>query len=227
MYRGRRIHRMPVRSTGQAAGSGAANPEGVSDTTDVAVNDDEHLRDAQLVGAARAGDKAALGILVSRHRSMVFALTRRLLGDEALAADAVGEATIAALVGLGRLRSPERFGAWYAGIALNVGRRLLRERFALVPMPDDLPDDQLGPEEHVAAAEMARRVRRALAVLAPGQREAVLAFYWQGLTHAEAAAELGINPGAVKARLHQARAASAPTLPPITRAKTTKTRSGR
>lgn len=59
---------------------------------------------------------------------------------------------------------------------------------------------------------MARRVRRAVEVLAPGQREAVLAFYWQGLTHAEAAAELGTSPGAVKARLHQARAALAPKL---------------
>jgi bifunctional DNase/RNase len=42
----------------------------------------------------------------------------------------------------------------------------------------------------------------------------VLAFYWQGLTHAEAAVELGISPGAVKARLHQARAALAPQLAP-------------
>ncbi len=45
-----------------------------------------------------------------------------------------------------------------------------------------------------------------------GQRQAVLAFYWQGLTHAEAALELGTTPGAVKARLHKARAALAPQL---------------
>ena len=40
----------------------------------------------------------------------------------------------------------------------------------------------------------------------------MLAFYWQGLTHAEAALELGITVGAVKARLHQARGALAPRL---------------
>lgn len=56
------------------------------------------------------------------------------------------------------------------------------------------------------------RVRRAVEALAPGQREAVLAFYWQGLTHAETAMELEISPGAVKARLHQARAVLAPRL---------------
>ena len=50
--------------------------------------------------------------------------------------------------------------------------------------------------------------------LAPGQQAAVLAFYWQGLTHAESALELGITVGAVKARLHQARGALAPQFAP-------------
>ena len=59
---------------------------------------------------------------------------------------------------------------------------------------------------------LAQRVRAAIADIAPGQREAVLLFYLQGLSHREVADELGISPGAVKARLHQARAALAPRL---------------
>ena len=43
----------------------------------------------------------------------------------------------------------------------------------------------------------------------------MLLFYLQGLSHREVAAELGMSPGAVKARLHQARAALAPRLAPI------------
>jgi RNA polymerase sigma factor (sigma-70 family) len=168
--------------------------------------------DAELVAAACAGDKDAFALLAGRHRGMVFALVRRMLERDDLAADAVSEATVAALVGLGRLRSAERFGAWYAGIALNVARRWLREFGTSAPLPDDRPDGAPGPEEQAEAADLADRVRRAVASLAPGQRQAVLAFYWQGLTHAEAAAELGISPGAVKARLHEARAALAPRL---------------
>jgi RNA polymerase sigma factor (sigma-70 family) len=162
--------------------------------------------DAELVAAACAGDKEAFALLADRHQGMVLALARRMLEREDLAADAVSEATVAALVGLGRLRSAERFGAWYAGIALNVARRWLRERAAFAPLPGEWADGRPGPEERAEAADLAARVRRAVAGLAPGQREAVLAFYWQGMTHAEAAAELGISPGAVKARLHQARA---------------------
>jgi bifunctional DNase/RNase len=54
-----------------------------------------------------------------------------------------------------------------------------------------------------------------VAQLADGQRDAVLLFYLQGLTHREVAAELAISVGAVKARLHQARAALTPALVPL------------
>jgi RNA polymerase sigma factor (sigma-70 family) len=119
---------------------------------------------------------------------------------------------LAALLGLERLRSPARFGSWYAGIALNVGRHWLRRAGAVGWLLDELVDSQPGPEEQAEAAETAERVRQAVEILPPGQREAVLAFYWQGLTHAEAALQLGTSPGAIKARLHQARAALAPRL---------------
>jgi RNA polymerase sigma factor (sigma-70 family) len=153
----------------------------------------------------------AFACLADRHRGMIVTLARRLLGSGDLVADVIREATVAALVSLGRLRSPRQFGAWYAGIALNVARRLLREA-AAGPLPEEYPDVEPGPEEQAEAAEAARRVREAVATLAPGQRAAVLAFYWQGLTHAESAQELGITVGAVKARLHQARGALAPRL---------------
>jgi RNA polymerase sigma factor (sigma-70 family) len=175
------------------------------------VGDFGSLSDAELVAAARAGNKEAFACLADRHRGMVVALARRLLRSDDLAADVTQEATVAALVGLGRLRSARQFGAWYAGIALNVARRWLRE-VAAGPLHEEYPDAEPGPAEQAEAAEAARRVREAVATLAPGQRAAVLAFYWQGLTHAESALELGISVGAVKARLHQARGALAPRL---------------
>lgn len=171
----------------------------------------DSLSDAELVAAARDGNMAAFARLADRHRGMVVALTRRLLGADDLVADVTQEATVAALVSLERLRSPGQFGAWYAGIALNVARRLLREVSA-APLPEEYPDGEPGPAERAEAAEAARRVRAAVATLAPGQRAAVLAFYWQGLTYAESALELGITVAAVKSRLHQARGALAPRL---------------
>lgn len=162
------------------------------------------VSDALLVISALNGDKSAFASLVGRHVKMAKSVVLRLLQNSNLVADVLQEATVAALIGLPRLRSPERFGFWYAGIALNIARRSIREVDAS-PLFDDVVDSAAGPEDQAEAAELAHRVLDAVRELPLGQREAVLAFYWQGLSHAEAARELGIRPGAVKARLHQAR----------------------
>lgn len=169
--------------------------------------------DAELVGRARAADRQAFAELVRRHRDMAHQLAERLLGDTDLAADASQEACLVAMLSLDRLAIPERFGAWLGGIALNVGRGLLRQRRAYRPdVIADHPDPAPRPDEIAEAADIARRVQRAIGELAPGQRKAVLLFYLEGLSHREVAAELAISVGAVKARLHQARAALAPKL---------------
>jgi RNA polymerase sigma factor (sigma-70 family) len=140
-------------------------------------------------------------------------LAERVLGSPDLARDAAQEAAIAAMTDVERLRSPDRFGAWFCGIALNVSRKWLRqlrsERSGLLTDPPSVAAD---PAEAAEIADTAARVRRAIAALADGQQDAVRLFYLQGLSHREVAAELGISVGAVKARLHQARAALAPRL---------------
>jgi hypothetical protein len=169
--------------------------------------------DAELVDEARLGSKEPVAELLRRHWDIAVLLAGRVLGSPDLARDAVQEAAIAAMTDLERLRSPDRFGAWFCGIALNVSRRWLRQ---LQPeVPGLLPDLVSGSPDPAVAAEIAdtaARVRGAIATLADGQQHAVRLFYLQGLSHREVAAELDISVGAVKARLHQARAALAPKL---------------
>jgi RNA polymerase sigma-70 factor (ECF subfamily) len=167
--------------------------------------------DADLVAAACTGDKGAFVELLTRHRTAAVALAGRMVGAE-VASDAVQEATVLAMVSLERLRTPDRFGAWLCGITLNVARRWIREVRRLPPCVPDCGGAPTGPEELAEEHEMNRRVQAAVSTLAEGQRQAVLLFYWQGLSHAEVAAELDISIGAVKARLHQARNALRPRL---------------
>lgn len=172
--------------------------------------------DADPVGRALLGTRESFAELVRRHQATATALAARVLGSEDLARDAVQEAAVAAMTGLDRLRSPDRFGSWFCGIALNVSRRWLRQLRSEWPVAGpDRARDGAGPDELAELADLAARVRAAIAGLADGQREAVLLFYLQGLSHREVAAELGISVGAVKARLHQARAALAPRLAPL------------
>ncbi len=151
--------------------------------------------------------------LLRRHWGTAVLLAGRVLGSPDLARDAAQEAAVAAMTDLERLRSPDRFGAWFCGIALNVSRRWLRQLRPEVPgLLPDLPSVSPDPAEAAEIADTAARVRGAIAVLADGQQDAVRLFYLQGLSHREVAGELGISVGAVKARLHQARAALAPKL---------------
>jgi hypothetical protein len=169
--------------------------------------------DADLVHEALGGSREAMAELLRRHWGTAVLLAGRVLGSADLARDAAQEAAVAAMTDLERLRSPERFGAWFCGIALNVSRRWRRQLQPEVPgLEPDLAPASLDPAEAAETADTAARVRGAIAALANGQQDAVRLFYLQGLSHREVATELGISIGAVKARLHQARAALAPRL---------------
>ena len=72
-------------------------------------------------------------------------------------------------------------------------------------MPEPI-DEHADPERSLTDREVALRVRQAIADLPIGQRSAAMLVYLGGLTHAEVAEVLGIRPGAVKTRLHKARA---------------------
>jgi RNA polymerase sigma-70 factor (ECF subfamily) len=130
--------------------------------------------------------------LLGRHRSLLVALCRRALGDPEAVEDVVQEAALQAMLNLDRLRQPGRFGPWLAGIGLNVARRSRRGSRAdwsweavvggrAGPEPVDAGP---GPAELAEAADLAGRVRSAVADLPPGQRAAVLTVYLGGMTQA-------------------------------------------
>ena len=170
--------------------------------------------DADLEREALLGAREPLAKLVGRHWDTAVFLAARVLGSPELARDAAQEAAVAAMTDLDGLRSPDRFGAWFCGIALNVSRRWLRQLRSEVPglLPDSASLSP-GPAEAAEIADLAALVRGAVTALPNGQRHAVLLFYLQGLSHREVAGELGISVGAVKARLHQGRAALARSAP--------------
>ena len=169
------------------------------------------VADAELVRRARGGDRDAFSELVARHHSTLVRCCRRMVGPDA-ALDAAQDAVVTALLSLDRLRRPESFGAWLVGIGLNAARTQLRGSD-----PPYVPGEVRGSDPVVAAeaAELAERVRAAIAELPRGQREAVTLYYLAGLTQAQAAAHLGIPPGAVKTRLHKARASLRVRLRPL------------
>jgi hypothetical protein len=161
----------------------------------------ESERVRELILASRAGDPTAFAELVDGERERVRVLAARMLGDGAEAEDVVQETLLRAYLGLSDLRDPTRFGAWLAGIALNLARMTLRRRATyerVLARVAALPPEDLFEEREV--------VRSALRVLPAAEREVVVLHYVDGLSCDEIAALLDRSPGAVRVRLHRARA---------------------
>lgn len=157
--------------------------------------------------------------VVERHHRLLLALCRRVVGSRDHAQDIGQEAALAAFLNLHRLRDLNSFGPWLYAIGLNIARQRLREAdsggcaFNLYEGPGRDPVDMRPtPEQQVEALELAQRVGDAIALLPEGQRHAVCRFYLLGLTQQEVAAELGTTVGAIKTRLHKARASLRETL---------------
>src|SRR3954466_8785478 len=168
--------------------------------------------DAAPARRARGGDRDAFATLVRRHRPLLLRSCRRLVGDDG-AADAAQDAVLTAMLSPDRLRRAAAFGPWLVGIGLNAGRAMLRQRRETVTELHN-PEGGLSPLEVAESRYTSGLVREAIAALPRGQREAVALYYLAGLTQAEAAAHLGIPPGAVKTRLHKARASLRARLQP-------------
>ena len=169
----------------------------------LAVADDPELSDGDLVGLALDGDPIAFRLLVERHQPAARARARRLCPNPSDVDDTVQESFLQAFVALDRLREPDRFAGWLAGIVLNVCRTLYRRE-----QPTLMPD---WPEPlHPASAEglpspddldRADALREAVAGLPAGQRRAVTLHYYADLPPGQIAE----SPGAARVSLHKAR----------------------
>src|SRR5206468_969019 len=82
--------------------------------------------DAELVHAARQGDKRAFVEIVARHQAMVCGIALGILRDFAASEDAAQETFLTAWRKFHDLREPERLRAWLAQIARNAALGHLR-----------------------------------------------------------------------------------------------------
>ncbi|WP_435018015.1 sigma-70 family RNA polymerase sigma factor [Tundrisphaera sp. TA3] len=168
------------------------------------------LTDAQLLErfAARRDGAAevAFEALVVRHGPMVFRVCRALLRDERDAEDAFQATFLVLARKAGRVGAGGPLGPWLHGVARRVSlkarsasaRRARREGGAILADPpasgSTSPCPDLAPTVHEELGRLPEKYRRP-----------VVLCHLEGLTHAEAARELGWPVGTVSVRLARAR----------------------
>jgi RNA polymerase sigma-70 factor (ECF subfamily) len=168
--------------------------------------------DAELMRRVRDGDEAALGALMGRWELPVKRLLGRILQNSADADDLAQEAFVKVWQNRMRFDATAEFRPWVFAIAVNLARNRLRwwRRRPLVLL-NDWDEAGADPGDGSGTAlekrERAAAVREAVGGLPLDQREALVLFSYEGLSHAEIAAAVGGTPKSVEAKLYRARAA--------------------
>jgi RNA polymerase sigma-70 factor, ECF subfamily len=166
---------------------------------------------AELVSAAKAGDRSAFDELVKSTYGSTYTLALRLTHNEEDARDVVQEAYLRAYKSIKKFRGDAEFTTWLYRITANCAATLLtrgnKHRHEdiddQVQVFDERPE--IDPEARADASLLRDRVSAALANLPPRLRAVVVLRDIYDLPHDEIAQELGITEAAAKVRLHRAR----------------------
>jgi RNA polymerase sigma factor (sigma-70 family) len=162
--------------------------------------------DAELVGAAAAGDRAAFAEIYDRYSTRLYDFCIGIVGDRD-AADCVQEAFYSAALDLPKLRDPDKLRPWLYTIARHQAFRTLRAR-QRETVSDDLPDEaasDAGPDTLAARNELAALVAQAEGGLSQRDREVLDLAYRHGLSNAEIAEALDVSSASAKKMLQRLR----------------------
>jgi RNA polymerase sigma-70 factor, ECF subfamily len=178
--------------------------------------------DEALAGRAAAGDELAFEAIVRRFQGRVFRLASRLTGSETEAADVLQETFLRVYRGLPSFRGESRFGTWLYRIATNAAlahrrarsRRPAESLEAFLPRFDGNGGHLATPAELQVAARvdelldrrvLAEKARAGIERLPDLYREAFVLRDLEEMPTAEVAEVLGLEPAAVRQRVHRAR----------------------
>lgn len=177
--------------------------------------------DEELVAAYLKGNKAAFEEIVRRYEDRLYRLSFRMLGNHHDALDAVQEILLKLLAALPKFQGRSRFGTWLYRLAANtcLDIRRKRGRTAAESLDNNMehsPGLSLtlaaepgleSPDQYVEMLYRERLVRAALDQLPENQRRLLELRDLEDLSNTQVAELLGIEVGALKARLHRARQA--------------------
>lgn len=170
-------------------------------------------KESILISAAQRGDQRALDQLLRRHQDRIYAICRRLAGNDADALDATQEALIAVVKGLPRFDGRAKFSTWSYRVATNACLDELRRR-GRRPEPglpdyesvDMAPIGGTTPRDPADTVSARIDVDRGLSLVPEEFRTAVVLRDVAGLDYAEIAEVLDLAPGTVRSRIARGRA---------------------
>lgn len=161
--------------------------------------------ESELIRLAAEGDARAIRALYDRYAPRVYAVVRRIAGDEDLAQDYAQEAWIRAIRALPTFRGDSRFSTWLHRIAVNAALQALRKQETRKKRETPVKADiAIAPRARDSLLQ--KRLEHALDGLPEGMRRVLILHDVEGYTHEEIGDVLGVTAGTSKSQLFKARA---------------------
>ncbi len=162
------------------------------------------MTEQRLIERAAQGDPLAVRTLYERHAPRVFAVVRRIVGDDHRAEDCAQEAWINALRGLSGFRRDARFGTWIHRIAVNQALQMQRKAGTRRDRESELHEElSVAPTRRDVLLE--DRIAEALDRVPERMRQVLVLHDVEGYTHEEIGELLAVSPGTSKSQLFKAR----------------------
>ena len=164
----------------------------------------------QLLKKARQFDPQALAEIYDLYSDALFAFAYQQVGKTQQAEDLVAETFSRFLKALERGGGPTQHLQAYL---YRITHNLITDQFRKDLPPnleldeDRLPEEGAGPEQLLDDLEGAERVRNALKLITPDQRQVIILRFLEGWTGPEIAQSMEKSLGAVKALQHRGLAA--------------------
>jgi RNA polymerase sigma-70 factor (ECF subfamily) len=174
------------------------------------------MEDLQLIEQAKQGDGGAVRALYQRHAGRVYAVVRRLAGEDALAEDWAQDAWLRAIRALPTFRGDAAFTTWLHRIAVNSALHGRRSRERRTGRETPMDDEVLSVRPQGDRALLRLQLERAMARLPEGMRRVLVLHDVEGYTHEEIGEMLGVTAGTCKSQLFKARGKMREMLSPAT-----------
>jgi RNA polymerase sigma-70 factor (ECF subfamily) len=161
------------------------------------------------VAALQGGEDLALNRIMDRYREPVYGFIRHMIGHAADAEELTQETFVRAYFAVDRFRPRTLFAAWLFQIARNLCRdyfrsRAYRQRQQASPWLEELAEHAV-VESPNGSGDGNEALYAALARLPIALRECIVLTAIEGLSHKEAARQLGISAKAVEIKSYRAR----------------------
>jgi RNA polymerase sigma-70 factor (ECF subfamily) len=166
------------------------------------------LFEQDTVARARLGDRAAFEDLYKANRDRIYALCRRMCGnDVSLAEDLLQQAFIRAWDKLPGFRGDSLFATWMHRLTVNLvlSDRRIRVRRIQREKPIDEHVERTATGAVGTGVGLRQDLEKAIGALPERARTVLVLYDIEGYRHAEIAEITGMAVGSSKAQLHRAR----------------------